>query len=106
MSLKLTIFHPEITVECEVCGYALPLLKSEVEDLPDFIECSTCAAERWHEYRLKKLKETHTPRRMDRDGQPIQIPPMIRIDTRDLPGFAKDKAAERIGTQIALFKTE
>jgi hypothetical protein len=102
--LNLAIVYADTTVECESCGYEIPVLKDEVDDLPEFVECSTCAADRRLEYRLKKMRENHTPKILDEMGLPIQIPPMIQIDTRDLPGFIRDDTAKRIGETLSLFK--
>jgi hypothetical protein len=74
--VNLAIFVAEMTVDCEDCGYEIPLLKSDFEDPPDLIICSWCQA---------------------------LIPPMIHIDTKDLPGFAHDAAAKRVAEQLALF---
>jgi hypothetical protein len=94
--LNLVFLVPEISVECEDCGYELRVPRKGFVD-PDFVICSTCNAARKLEYRLKRLRETHS-RKFD-----AKVPPMIHIDTKDLPGFVKDSLAQKIGETLDLF---
>ena len=103
-TLNLAISVVDIEVECEECGESISIPKRAYGDLLDFIICSTCSAENRHRYRLKKLKENHRQRLVDEEGKPIRIPPTIHIDTRDLPGLARDDVAKRIGETFSLFK--
>ena len=99
-TLNLAIFRAEICVECESCGYQIPMLMSEIGDLPEYVECSRCASERREAFRQKKRIEAHSIRLEDL----VNLPPVIHIDTRDLPGFTRDDLAKKIGQTLELFK--
>ena len=100
LKLKTGIGRVEFEFDCEECGHKLsvPIAYVEAMGEPDYIECSTCGAERGHAYGLKKARERHTP---DSDAE---YPPMIHIDTRDLPGFVRDDLARKIGETLLLFR--
>ena len=100
MNLRLMTETPrvEIHFQCEECGTILKVPTSYNLPEPDYLICSRCwAASNWA-YRQEKMRERHSP------DWGAKLPPMIHIDTRDMPGFVRDDLARKIGQTLSLFK--
>ena len=96
LKLKVGADRVVFEFECEECGHKISVPMAYVEAIgePDYIICSRCWAVQAQAYHQKKLRERHS-----RDWG-AELRPMIHIDTRDLPGFVRDK----IGETLSLFE--
>jgi hypothetical protein len=109
-TLNLAIFQPELTIECEDCGYELPMLKSAIEDLPDAVICSTCQAAAWWAWRQKKKK---TGWHVVFQGQDVaQIPKLnhgscLKLETEQIYAVRTAAFAGRqIGRRLIIERTD
>ena len=98
LKMRFDIPRVELEFQCEECGTIIKVPTAYDIEEPDYLTCSRCWAIEAERYRQKRMRERHSP---DSDAE---FPPMIHIDTRDLPGFERDDLARKIGQTLSLFK--
>ncbi len=100
LRLKTTYDRVEFEFDCEECGHHISVPMAYVEAIgePESLVCSSCWAVHAKESIERHARERHTP------GADAEYPPVVHIDTRDLPGFARDDLARKIGQTLSLFK--